>query len=168
MSRDIVPARLQDRERNHSEREQREKVNGTPRSPGSDRVNEERASRDENHEQGPCPTDGSMRKRSLGGQKLHGAETDRREGESGVVLDDRRGVEQRGERHAAPGLTLEHAVDVTQRFLAVSLIALVIGVARLIHRFSDRLRLLAREIACLLFSGGDRPRRWLAMHGGEG
>ncbi|HWY84435.1 MAG TPA: hypothetical protein VNY10_21310 [Roseiarcus sp.] len=36
-----------------------------------------------------------MRKRSLGGQKLHGAETDRREGESGVQPDDRPGVEQR-------------------------------------------------------------------------
>ena len=99
MSRDIVPARLQDGQWNHCEREQREKVDGAPRSPGSDRVDEERASRDENHEQGPFPTDGSMRKRSLGGQKLHGAETDRREGESGVQPDDRRGVEQRGEGH---------------------------------------------------------------------
>jgi hypothetical protein len=84
MSRDIVPARLQDREWNHSKREQREKVDGAPRSPGSDRVDKERASRDENHEQGPRPTDGSVRKRSLGGQKLHGTETDRREGKSGV------------------------------------------------------------------------------------
>src|SRR5277367_6670261 len=53
-----------------------------------------------------------------------------------------------------PGLTLEHAVDVTQRFLAPGLIALVIGVARLIHGLGDRLRLLAGEIACLLFDPG--------------
>src|ERR1700684_4529982 len=125
MSCDIVPARLKDGERNHSEREQREKVDGAPRSPGSDRVDEERASRDQNHEKGPSPTDGSVRKRSLGGQKLHGAETDRREGESSVELDDRRGVEQRGERHAAPGLILKHAVDVTQGFLTAGLIALI-------------------------------------------
>ena len=89
MSRDIVPARLQDGEGNHSERERREKVDGAPRSPGSDRVDKERASRDENHEQGQRPTDGLVGKPSLGGQKLHGAETDRRESESGVQPDDR-------------------------------------------------------------------------------
>jgi hypothetical protein len=108
-----------------------------------------------------------MRKRSFGSQKLHGAETNRREGESGVEPDDRRGFEQRGERPAAPGLLLEHAVDVAQRFLAAGAVALVISVARLIHRFGDRLRLLAGEIACLLFGAGDRSRSRLAMHSGE-
>ena len=90
--RDIVPARLQDGEWNHCEREQREKMDGAPRSPVSDCVDKERTSRDQNHEQGPRPTDGSVRKRSLGGQKLHGAEADRHECKSCVVLDDRRGV----------------------------------------------------------------------------
>jgi hypothetical protein len=150
-----VPARVQDGEWNHCEREQREKVDRAPRSPGSDRVDKERASRDKNHEQGPRPTETSVRKRSLRAQKLRGAETDRHERESSVQPDDRRGVEQRGERHAAPGLTLEHAVDVAQRFLAAGLIALVIGVARLIHGLGDCLRLLARKFACVLFGGCD-------------
>ena len=56
-------------------------------------------SRDQNHEKRPRPADRSVRKRPLGGQKLHGAEPDRREGESGVKPYDRRGVEERGERH---------------------------------------------------------------------
>ena len=67
-----------------------------------------------------------------------------------------------------PGLTLEHAVNVTQRFVAAGLIALVVGVARLIHGLGDRLRLLAGEIARFLFGGCDRPRGRLAVHGGEG
>ena len=102
MSRDIVPARLQDGERNHREGEQREKVDRAPRSPGSDRVDKERASSDKNHEQGPRPTHRSVRKRSLRRQKLRRAETDRREGESSVQPDDRRGVDKRGERHTRP------------------------------------------------------------------
>src|ERR1700722_1778564 len=67
-----------------------------------------------------------------------------------------------------PRLTLEHAVDVAQRFLASFAVALIISVARLVHIFGDRLGLLAREIARLLFGGGDRSRSRLAMHGGEG
>jgi hypothetical protein len=155
MSRDIVSARPQDREWNHREREQREKVDRAPRSLGSDRVDKERASRDNNHEHGPRPTDRSVRKRSFVRQKLRRAETDRCEGESSVQPHDRRGVDERGERHDAPSLTLEHAVDVVQRFLAAGLIALVIGVARLIHSLGDRLRLLAREVARVLFGGCD-------------
>src|ERR1700721_3594116 len=72
------------------------------------------------------------------------------------------------EGHAAAGLTLEHAINVTQRFVAAGLIALVIGLARLVHRFGDRLRLLGGEIPRFLFGAGDRPRRRLAVHGGEG
>ena len=99
MGFDIVLARRKDGEGNHGEREQREQVDRAPGSPGSDRMDEERCARDETHEDGPSPADRSVRKRALGGQKLHGAETDRREGESGVQPDDRRGVEQRGEGH---------------------------------------------------------------------
>ncbi len=149
-----MPARLQDGERNHREGEQREKVDRAPRSPGSDRVDKGELPR-QNHEHGPRPTDRSVRKRSFVRQKLRRAETDRREGESSVQPDDRRGVDERGERHTAPSLTLEHAVDVVQRFLAAGLIALVIGVARLIHGLGDRLRLLAREVARVLFGGCD-------------
>ena len=46
MRRDIVPARLKDGEGNDRQREQRQKVDGAPRSPGPDRMDEERASRD--------------------------------------------------------------------------------------------------------------------------
>ena len=88
-------------EGNDSEREQREKMDRAPRPPGSDRVNEERRPRDQNHENGPRPADRSMRQRSLGGQELDGAKADRGEGESGVKPYDRRGLEQGGERHIA-------------------------------------------------------------------
>ena len=101
MSPDIVLPRPEDGEGNHRQREQRQKMDRAPRSPGSDRVDEERRSRDQNHQSGPGPADRSMRKRPLGRQQLHCAETDRREGESGMNPDDRRGVEQRGERHIA-------------------------------------------------------------------
>jgi hypothetical protein len=59
-------------------------------------MDKEGASRDQNHEEGPRPTNGSVRKCSLGGQKLHRAETDCREGESGMEPDDRRSVDERG------------------------------------------------------------------------
>jgi hypothetical protein len=62
-------------------------------------MDEERGSRDQNHENGPRPADRPVRERPLGDQKLYGAETDRHEGESGVKRYDRWGVEQRGERH---------------------------------------------------------------------
>jgi hypothetical protein len=99
MGSHIVLARLQHAEGNHPQREQRQKVDGAPRPPGSDRVNEERSPRDQNHENGPSPTDRSMRQRSLGGQELDSAKANRREGESRVKTYDWRGVEQRGERH---------------------------------------------------------------------
>jgi hypothetical protein len=101
MSTDIVLSGTQDGQRNHPQREQRQKVNGAPRSPGSDRMDEERGSRDQNHESGPGPARRAMRQRALGGQKLHDTETDRCEGESGVKPDDRLGIQQWGERHGS-------------------------------------------------------------------
>ena len=84
-----------------------------------------------------------MRQRSLRRQKLRDAEADRREGEGGVKLDDRRGVEQRSERHGrilrmirslrleradgAPErdslLMMEHAVGLVQRLFASGAVA---------------------------------------------
>ena len=99
MSTDVVLSGAKDGEGNDAQREQRQKVDGAPRSPGSDCVDEERRSRDQNHEKRPRPADRTMRKRPLRSQQLHSAQTDSREGESGVKADDRRGDEQRGERH---------------------------------------------------------------------
>jgi hypothetical protein len=79
--------------------EHRQKLDGALRSPGSDRVDEERRSRDQDHEKRPRPADRSMRKRPLGGQELHRAQTDRRKGESNMKPYDCRGVEQWGQRH---------------------------------------------------------------------
>ena len=99
MALTIVLARPKDGEGNDCQRKQRQKVDGAPRSPHPDRMDEERGSGDQNHEQRPGPADRPVRQRPLWGQKLHGAEADRRKGESGVKPNDRRGVEQRGERH---------------------------------------------------------------------
>src|SRR5580693_4959079 len=101
MSADVVLSGAKHRQRNDAEREQRQKVNRAPGSPGSNRVDEERCQRDQNHEKRPGPADRSMRERSLGGQKLRGAETDRREGEKGMKPDNRRSVEQRREGHCS-------------------------------------------------------------------
>src|SRR6478752_7555124 len=99
MSADIVLSSAEDGERNDGQRKQRQEVDGAPRSPHPDRMDEQRRSRDQDHQQSPSPTDRSVRERPLWGQKLHSAETDRGEGESGVKLDERRSIEKRGERH---------------------------------------------------------------------
>ena len=99
MSCDIVPTRLKNGKRHDSQREQGQQVDGAPRPPHADRMDEERATRDQNHEKRPCPADRPVRERSFGGQKLQGPQTDRHECEGGVEPNDRGGVEQRGERH---------------------------------------------------------------------
>jgi hypothetical protein len=99
MAAHVMLARPKDGEGNDAQRKQRQKVDGAPLSPGSDCVDEERRSRHQNHEKRPRPADRSMRKRSLWGQQLHSAETDRREGESGVKPYNCRRIEQRGEGH---------------------------------------------------------------------
>jgi len=75
---DLMPARLKNGERNDSQGEQGQQVDGAPRPPHPDGMDEERATRDQNHEKRPCPADRPVRERAFGRQKLHGAETDRR------------------------------------------------------------------------------------------
>jgi hypothetical protein len=53
-------------------------VDGAPRPPHPDGMKEERTARNQNHEERLCPADRPVRECSLGGQKLQGAETDRR------------------------------------------------------------------------------------------
>ena len=64
-------------------------------------MDEERGSRDQDHEKRPRPARRTVRQRPLWGQKLRGAEADRGESQNGVKTYDRRGVQERVERHTS-------------------------------------------------------------------
>ena len=100
MADEVAASRERPGERRAGERQKRQQINRAQGAPHANRVDEQRRPGDRHHQQDLQPTDGAMRARALRRRELRRAQADRRESETGVRLDDRRGGEQRRERHA--------------------------------------------------------------------
>ena len=97
----VVAACVQHGERQHDQREDRQKMDRAPDAPHPQLVDPERRRTDDRHQRHPDPADGPMRERSLRGGELHEAERKSAHRREGVNLNCRRSVEQRLQRHGA-------------------------------------------------------------------
>src|SRR6266568_8729793 len=99
MPLDVMSPRAEHRKRQHDQREQRQQMNGAPRPPQPDRVNEERADDHGEHQRRPDPAEQAVGDRPLRRGELDRAKREGAERGKGVPLDERRRGQQRSERH---------------------------------------------------------------------
>src|SRR5262249_6061990 len=94
-----MTVRMPDRDRQHRQGEYGQQVDGAPRPPQPDLMNEKGAHAHHDHEGDPDPADRPVRQRSLRGGELNHPQGKRRYRGEGVKLDGRRGGKQWREGH---------------------------------------------------------------------